>query len=223
MIRAALTLLLALAALPLVLAVAYNVINPASTLMLGRWLTGAPVERRWTPIADISPALVRTVLASEDARFCVHGGVDIAEMRAAIDKADDMEDVRGASTITMQVVKNLFLWPGRDFVRKAIEIPLALWLDLVMSKRRLLEIYLNIAEWGPNGQFGIAAGARRAFQAPPSALDAGQSALLAVTLPNPHRRDAARPSPALRRLAARLEARVPKEGPELTSCLGLRG
>ncbi len=223
MIRRVLTVLLLLMALPLVLAVAYNASNPVSTLMLGRWLTGERVERRWTPIAEMSPAFVRTVVASEDARFCAHPGVDLAEMRAAIDKADELEDVRGASTITMQVVKNLFLWPGRDVVRKAIEIPLALWLDLVMSKRRLLEIYINIAEWGPDGEFGIAAGARRAFRAPPAALDAGQAALLAVMLPNPLKRDAARPSPGLRRLAARLEARVPKEGPELVACLGLGG
>lgn len=221
MIRRVLLVLAVLAATPLLLTVAYTVVSPVSTLMLARTLTGARVERIWTPIADISPVAVRTVIASEDARFCRHPGIDLAEMRAAIDKADDLGDVRGASTITMQLAKNLFLWPGRDFIRKAIEMPLALWLDLVLSKRRQMEIYLNIAEWGPDGEFGIAAGARRAFGRPPSALDAHQSALLAVMLPNPRRRDAARPGPGLGRRAARLEARVPKEGTELTACLRL--
>lgn len=221
MIRRVLLVLAVLAATPLLLTVAYTVVNPVSTLMLARTLAGARVERVWTPIADISPVAVRTVIASEDARFCRHPGIDLAEMRAAIDKADDLGDVRGASTITMQLAKNLFLWPGRDFIRKAIEMPLALWLDLVLSKRRQMEIYLNIAEWGPDGEFGIAAGARRAFGKSPSALDARQSALLAVMLPNPVRRNAARPGPGLGRLAARLQARVPKEGAELTACLGL--
>nr|WP_231711329.1 biosynthetic peptidoglycan transglycosylase [Xanthobacter dioxanivorans] len=174
----------------------------------------------WTPIEMISPALVRAVIASEDAGFCSHWGVDFAEMRAAIDSADELEETRGASTIPMQIAKNLFLWPGREIIRKAIEIPLALWLDLVVSKRRLIEIYLNIAEWGPNGEFGVEAGARRAFGVPASRIDARQGALLAVMLPNPRRRDAGNPSAGVQRLAGRLQARVPREGPELTSCLG---
>lgn len=220
MIRLVLRLALFILAVPLVLAVLYNFINPVSTLMLARWATGERVVRTWTPIADISPILVRTVIASEDARFCSHMGVDLAELRAAIEKADEIEDVRGASTITMQLVKNLFLWPGRDILRKAIEFPLALWLDLVMSKRRLMEIYLNIAEWGPDGEFGIAAGTRRAFSLPPSALGPREAALMAVMLPNPLRRDAGNPSSGVRRLAARLEARVPKEGAIAACVLG---
>ncbi len=113
---------------------------------------GERVERVWTPLSDMAPVLVRTVVASEDARYCRHWGVDPEEIRAAIERADDdIEEARGASTIPMQVAKNLFLWNSRSFVRKAIEMPLALWLDLVLSKRRLLEIYLNIAEWGPDG------------------------------------------------------------------------
>ncbi|MFS8036576.1 biosynthetic peptidoglycan transglycosylase [Xanthobacter sp. AM11] len=224
MVRVVLRIVLVLAVIPLLLSLAYNVVNPVSTLMLARWITGARVERVWTPIEAMSPALVRTVIASEDARFCFHPGVDIAEMRAAIETADDIEETRGASTIPMQIAKNLFLWPGRELIRKAIEIPLALWLDLVVSKRRLIEIYLNIAEWGPDGEFGVAAGARRAFDLPPSRVDARQAALLAVMLPNPHRRDAGNPSVGVQRLASRLQARVPREGPELTSCLGpLRG
>lgn len=220
MIRLVLRLALLVLAVPLVLAVLYTFINPVSTLMLARWATGERVARTWTPLEDISPILVRTVIASEDARFCAHWGVDLTELRAAIEKADEIEDVRGASTITMQLVKNLFLWPGRDIVRKAFEFPLALWLDLVMGKRRLMEIYLNIAEWGPNGEFGIAAGTRRAFSLPPSALGPREAALMAVMLPNPLRRDAGNPSAGLRRLASRLEARVPKEGAIAACVLG---
>ncbi|MDI4659252.1 biosynthetic peptidoglycan transglycosylase [Xanthobacter autotrophicus] len=220
MVALVLRVLLALAAIPLVLSIAYNVVNPVSTLMLLRWVEGKRVERVWTPIEQMSPALVRTVIASEDASFCSHWGVDLDEMRAAIDKADELEDARGASTIPMQIAKNLFLWPGRALIRKAFEIPLALWLDLVVSKRRLIEIYLNIAEWGPNGEFGVEAGAGRAFGIPAARVDARQAALLAVMLPNPRRRDAGNPSAGVERLAARLQARVPREGPELTACLG---
>ena len=216
-------ILIALVAAPLVLTIVYALLDPVSTLMLGRWLTGERVERIWTPIGDMAPVLVRTVLASEDARFCQHPGIDLSELRDAIEKADELEDTRGASTITMQVAKNLFLWPGRDFIRKAIEFPLALWIDLVLSKRRIAEIYLNIAEWGPDGEFGVEAGARRAFGIGADRVTADQAALLAVMLPNPIRRDAGAPSAGVRRLAARLKARVPKEGPELTACLGLAG
>ncbi|GLI21021.1 monofunctional biosynthetic peptidoglycan transglycosylase [Xanthobacter flavus] len=220
MIRLVLRVVLVLAAIPLLLAVLYNVVNPVSTLMIGRWISGERVERVWTPIEKMSPALVRTVIASEDASFCHNIGIDIAELREAIEKADDLEDTRGASTIPMQIAKNLFLWPGRDYIRKAIEMPLAIWLDLVVSKRRLIEIYLNIAEWGPNGEFGVEAGARRAFGIPAAQVDTRQAALLAVMLPNPHRRDAGNPTAGVQRLAARLQARVPKEGPELVACLG---
>ena len=115
------------------------------------------------PLAAIAPALPRTVMVAEDARFCTHRGVDFGELRAAIEDADDLSEMRGGSTIAQQTAKNLFLWPGRSVVRKALEFPLALWLDLVLGKRRLMEIYLNIAEWGPNGEFGAEAAARHAF------------------------------------------------------------
>ncbi len=214
--------LVALALVPLVLAVLYNLINPVSTLMLGRWLTGEPVERVWTPMARISPILVRTVIASEDAGYCRHWGVDPGEIRAAIAKADDdIDEARGASTIPMQLAKNLFLWPGRSFIRKGLELPLALWLDLVLSKRRLMEIYLNIAEWGPDGEFGIEAGAQKALRKSAAQLTAAEAALMAVMLPNPIKRDAGRPTPGVRRLAARLDGRVEQEGPDIVACLGL--
>ena len=106
----------------------------------------------------MAAALPTTVVASEDARFCSHRGVDWREIRVRLDEIDDISEARGVSTITQQTAKNLFLWPGRSFLRKAFELPLALWIDLILPKRRVLEIYLNIAEWGPNGQFGAEAG-----------------------------------------------------------------
>ena len=167
--------------------------------MIWRRMTGKRVERTYVPLARISSNLERAVIVAEDGRFCSHYGVDVAEIRDAIADADDLEDMRGGSTITQQVAKNLFLWPGRSYVRKALEFPLALWIDLVLSKRRILEIYLNIAEWGPNGEFGAEAGARRAFGKPARDLSRYQAALLAAVLPNPHDRNA----PAARsRLAA---------------------
>jgi monofunctional biosynthetic peptidoglycan transglycosylase len=141
------------------------------------------------------------VIIAEDGRFCSHHGVDFQELRDAIADADDLDDLRGGSTITQQVAKNLFLWPGRSWLRKALEFPLALWIDLVLSKRRVLEIYLNIAEWGPSGEFGVEAGSRRAFGKPARDLTRHEAALLAAVLPSPAQRNARAPGPGLRRLA----------------------
>lgn len=215
---------LVVAVLPLVLTIVYNVVPPVSTLMLARWATLRPVERDWVSIDQISPALIRSVLASEDARFCQHPGVDFVELNNVLDDSEDGFDAaRGASTITMQLAKNLFLWNDRSFIRKGLEFPLALYIDFVMSKRRQMEVYLNIAEWGPDGQFGIEAGAQRAFKVSAAALSPRQAALMAVMLPNPHRRDAAKPSGGVARLASRLQSRIPREGGELTACLGING
>jgi monofunctional biosynthetic peptidoglycan transglycosylase len=210
-----------LALIPLVLTIVYNIVPPVSTLMLARWATLRPVVRDWVPLDRVAPVLVRSVLASEDARFCQHMGVDFVELNNVIDESDGLDAPRGASTITMQLAKNLFLWNGRSVIRKGLEFPLALYINVVMSKRRQMEVYLNIAEWGPNGEFGIEAAARRAFGKGAGELNARQAALLAVMLPNPHRRDAAKPGAGLSRLAARLQARIPTEGGELTACLGL--
>jgi monofunctional glycosyltransferase len=207
--------------IPYLLAPLYWVVNPVSTLMIWRWMTGAPVERQWTALERFGPALPHAVIVAEDARFCRHYGVDFAELREAIEDADDLGEVRGGSTISQQTAKNLFLWPGRSFVRKALEFPLALWLDLVLGKRRLMEIYLNIAEWGPNGQFGAEAGSRYAFGKPARDLGPHEAALLAAVLPNPHRRSARLPRPGLRRLASIYQVRVAAGDPlgPLDDCL----
>ena len=166
LLRAAGFAVLALLVLPYLIVPFYAFGKPVSTVMLWRQLTGARMQRQYVPLSRISPALALAVIVAEDGRFCSHHGVDFAEIRDALADADDLEDVRGGSTITQQVAKNLFLWPGRSWVRKALEFPLALWIDLVLSKRRILEIYLNIAEWGPNGEFGVEAGSRYAFGKP---------------------------------------------------------
>ena len=176
--------------------------------MAWRWATGARVETSFVPIERMAPALPVTVIASEDGRFCRHRGVDWQEIRERVEEVDDISEARGVSTITQQTAKNLFLWPGRSFLRKALEAPLALWIDLVLPKWRVLEIYLNIAEWGPNGQFGAEAGSRYAFNKSVRSLNRREAALLAAVLPNPRRRSAKQPGPAVRRLAALYEARA---------------
>ena len=209
---------LAILFLPYLLTPIYAVVNPVSTVMLWRRLSGARVERYNVPIARMSSSLPLAVVIAEDGRFCAHHGVDLAEIREAMAEADDIGDMRGGSTITQQVAKNLFLWQGRSFVRKALEFPLALWIDLVLSKRRILEIYLNIAEWGPNGEFGAEAGARHAFGRSARDLTRYQSALLAAVLPNPVERNARQPGPGLRRLAALYDARASR-APGVAACV----
>jgi monofunctional biosynthetic peptidoglycan transglycosylase len=212
---------LILLALPYVLAPFYAFGRPVSTVMLWRMATGQRVQRDYTPLVRLSPALALAVIVAEDGRFCSHHGVDFAEIREAINDADDLSDVRGGSTITQQVAKNLFLWPGRSWLRKALEFPLALWIDLVLSKRRILEIYLNIAEWGPNGEFGVEAGARYAFGKSARDLTRYQAALLAAVLPNPVARNAHAPGPGLRRLAGLYVGRSAR-APGEASCLRQR-
>jgi len=217
-LRGLIVLVLALLLLPYVLTLVYRVVDPVSTLMVRRWVTGAPVVRTWVPMEQIAPVLPLTVIGSEDARFCSHSGIDWQGLQDAMDEADDLSEVRGGSTITQQVAKNLFLWPGRSFVRKALEAPLALWIDLVVPKRRIMEIYLNIAEWGPNGVFGVEEGAKRAFGKPAKSLSAGEAATLAAVLPNPIRRNAKQPGPAVRRKAATLQARAARS-PSIDACV----
>lgn len=217
-LRTLLLVLLALLLLPYLLTPLYAVLDPPSTLMLWRRITGERVERTWVPLSRISPNLQLAVIVAEDGRFCTHHGIDLAEIQDAIQDAENLDDIRGGSTITQQVAKNLFLWQGRSFVRKALEMPLALWIDLVLSKRRILEIYLNIAEMGPQGEFGAEAGARRAFGRPARDLTPYQAALLAASLPNPVTRNASRPGPGLRRLAGLYVARADRS-PGAAACV----
>jgi monofunctional biosynthetic peptidoglycan transglycosylase len=185
----------------------YLYVAPPSTLMLARWIEREPVDRQFVPLAEISPNLRMAVIASEDSLFCRHHGVDWGALREVIDEADEDGPSRGASTITMQTAKNLFLWPSRSAIRKAIEIPLALLIDLAWPKRRVLEVYLNIAEWG-DGLFGAEAAAQRYFQKSAKRLSLQEAALLASALPNPKRRDPAHPTRNLARRAGTIAARA---------------
>jgi monofunctional glycosyltransferase len=219
--RLCLLALVVVVAVPYLLAPLYRFVDPVSTLMLWRRATGQRVEQHWVPLARIAPALRLAVIAAEDDRFCSHHGIDFGELHeviGGIEDVGDLADVRGGSTITQQTVKNLFLWQGRSFVRKALEFPLALWLDFVLPKRRVLEIYLNIAEWGPNGEFGAEAAARRAFKRSAHDLDAHEAALLASTLPNPHLRDPRAPKPGQRRLAGLYQGRMARS-PMIDACV----
>jgi monofunctional glycosyltransferase len=202
-----LVLLLPIIALVLLisLALVYSALTPPSTLMLGRWLTLRPVERQAVGLDAISPHLVQAVIASEDQRYCLHNGVDWGALRDVVD--DEEGPSRGASTIPMQTVKNVFLWPGRSVIRKILEIPLALMADTLWGNARTMEIYLNIAEWG-EGVFGAEAAAQRWFGKPARALTRGEAALLAAVLPNPILRNPALPSRGVRAQAARIQARM---------------
>jgi monofunctional biosynthetic peptidoglycan transglycosylase len=203
---------------PYLLTLVYAFVPPVSTPMLWRWATFQRVQRTYVPIDRISPSLILAVIVAEDGRFCGHIGIDLKEIRDAIAESDDLSDMRGASTITQQLAKNLFLWPGHSFVRKALELPLAVWIDLMLTKRRILELYLNVAEWGPDGVFGAEAGARRAFGRPALRLSRYQAALMAASLPNPVRRNAHSPGPGLRRLAGLYVSRAARS-PEADDCV----
>src|SRR5271154_563850 len=215
--------------IPYALVPLYRVVDPVSTLMLWRRAKGARVERTIVPIERIDPNLPRAVVAAEDASFCTHHGIDLRQMREAVVKADGIRGARGGSTITQQLAKNLFLWQGRSLVRKSLELPLALWIDLVIPKRRQLEIYLNVVEWGPNGEFGAEAAAHRAFGKSAHQLTQQEAATLAAILPNPVRRNARQPGPGLRRLAGiymtrassgKLDACIPARCPTRRSFSG---
>jgi monofunctional glycosyltransferase len=209
-------------AIPLVMTPVYLVVDPISVPMIERYVTGRPVVRVWRNIGAISDRLKAAVILSEDGQFCRHWGVDLGALRGEVEDFVAGEDARGASTITMQVARNLFLWNQQSVVRKALEIPLALWIDLVMPKRRIMEIYLNIAEWGPNGEFGVAAGAKYAFGVEPQNLDYRTATLLVTALPNPMVRRPGRPSANMQRIASIIEDRVKQFG-ERASCVGEGG
>jgi monofunctional biosynthetic peptidoglycan transglycosylase len=204
--------LLVILALPYALIPVYRVIDPPfSSLMTRQFLTGVNVRQQWVDFEDISPALPRAVVISEDAAFCRHWGVDWNAVSDALEDAEDGNGVRGASTIPMQTAKNLFLWNGHSYIRKIMEVPLAYTMSVFWPKRRMLEIYLNIAEWGPN-IYGIEAAAQYHFGRSAKNLTRRQAALLTVALPNPITRNPAKPGPGLRRLANVIERRAARAG-----------
>lgn len=184
---------------------------PTSALMAYQWLAGTEIRRTWVPIEDISPNLLRAVVVSEDWGFCKHYGIDFDAIEQALEKAGDGVP-RGASTISMQVIKNLFLTQSKSYIRKAIELPLTVVAEAVWPKSRMLEIYLNIAEWGP-GVFGAEAAAQHHFAKPAARLSEREAALLAASLPNPMIRDAGDPGPRTARKASVIQSRMRVAGP----------
>jgi monofunctional biosynthetic peptidoglycan transglycosylase len=183
---------------------------PVTPFMLARALFGgAAMEQHWIRLRTMSPALVRAVIAAEDARFLQHHGFDWSEVESALRDNQHGRRLRGASTISMQCARTLFLWPGRSILRKAVEAYLTVLLELLWTKARILEVYLNLVEWG-DGIYGCEAAARHAFGVSCAALDAEQAARLAAILPNPRRWSASRPSPSVRHRASVILQRMPQ-------------
>lgn len=213
-----LKLLLIFLLAPYVLSIPYQLIHPPSTLMLYDIVRFRLPERDWVPLSAMSPALVSAVVTSEDAAFCDHWGIDFRQMGKSIERAEaSNKPVKATSTISQQLAKNLFLWQGRSWTRKILELPLTFWLELTWSKRRILETYLNIVEWD-EGVYGAQSAALHYFGVPASKISYGQAALLATTLPNPGNRNAARPGPAQLGMALQLGGRMAHGGPDL-SCV----
>jgi len=214
--------LLVLILAPTLVIVAYRFVDPPITpLMLIRLAEGEGLDRTWVPLQRISVHLRTAVIAAEDNLFCEHHGFDFEALGQEIDVWLAGERPRGASTITMQTAKNILLWPGRDPVRKILEAVLTPQIELLWSKQRILEVYLNIAETGP-GLYGAEAVARTDFMKPAADLGRNQAALIAATLPNPRAWSAARPSSALNRRAQQIVTRIRQLGPKL-DCTRLEG
>ncbi len=191
---------------------------PATPLMLWRSLQGYPLRYEPVPLAQVSPHLKRAVLASEDSRFCRHYGFDWRELRPQLVRLLRGEPARGASTITMQTARNILLWPGRDPLRKLLEALVTVELELLWSKRRIFEVYLNVAEFGP-GVYGAEAAARYGFDTTAARLGPRQAALLVSVLPAPLRRRPDRPDARLRRRAELVLTRMRTLG-RLADCVG---
>jgi monofunctional glycosyltransferase len=207
-------LLIVLLAPPVLLLIYRFLPVPITPLMVIRLIEGEGLDRTWVPLAAIAPALPRAVVAAEDNRFCEHFGFDWQALQGQIDALLAGERARGASTITMQTAKNLFLWPGRDLVRKALEAWLTPQVELLLPKRRIVEVYLNVAEFGP-GIYGAEAAARGYFGKPARDLSAREATLLAAVLPSPRDWSPVRPTPYIQGRARTIRTRIDQLGPML--------
>jgi len=183
---------------------------PTTFLMVSRSLEGEGLSYRWRSLDEISPRLVEAVIASEDSTFCAHRGFDMKAIEKAL-KANARAEKRGAgrlrggSTISQQTAKNVFLWPGRDWVRKGLEAGYTVLIETLWGKRRIVEVYLNVAEWAP-GVYGAEAAARHWFGKSAADLSPREAARLAAILPSPRRYNASSPGPYVRRRASRVQA-----------------
>jgi len=201
----------------------YAVVPPPITwLMLLRVVQGEGLHKDWEPLDDISPELIRAVIAAEDTRFCEHRGFDWVEIGNAIEEWRRGEGLRGASTITNQTARNVFLWPSRDIVRKALEGYFSVLIELMWRKERIVEVYLNVAEWGP-GIYGAEAAALRYFGKPAADLTRREASLMAAVLPNPREWSPASPGSYTQNYAARIRTRMTQLAlPEPLPCGGVR-
>ncbi len=198
--------LLVLALLPFLAVLVYAVLPPPTTvLMVDQAIRGRGLDYRWRSLGDISPHLVRAVIASEDSTFCAHGGFDMKAIETALEANQNGGKVRGGSTISQQTAKNAFLWPSRDWIRKGLEAGYTVLIETVWPKRRIMEVYLNVAEWAP-GVYGAEAASRHWFDKSARDLAPREAARLAAILPSPRRYNAAAPGPYVRRRAARVQA-----------------
>ncbi|MBU2270380.1 MAG: monofunctional biosynthetic peptidoglycan transglycosylase [Alphaproteobacteria bacterium] len=204
--RPVLTVLLALVLLLLGSVAIHRLVPPPLTfLMVSRTLEGEGLAYRWRSLDDISPRLVEAVIASEDSTFCAHHGFDMKAIEKALRANERGGRIRGGSTISQQTAKNVFLWPGRDWVRKGLEAGYTVLIETLWGKRRTMEVYLNVAEWAP-GVYGAEAAARHWFDKSAADLSPREAARLAAILPSPRRYNAGSPGPYVRRRASRVQA-----------------
>jgi monofunctional biosynthetic peptidoglycan transglycosylase len=213
-------ILLVLVAVPVVGVLLFAVVPPTPTiLMLQQAAKGQGLDYRWRGLNDISPNLVNAAIAAEDARFCSHHGFDMEAIQKALDHNAEGGRMRGGSTISQQTAKNVFLWPSRDWVRKGLEAGYTVLIETVWSKRRIMEVYLNVVEWAP-GVYGAQAASRHWFGKDADELTAREAARLAAILPAPRRYKAASPGPYVRRRASRIQAAMGTvRGDGLNACV----
>ena len=213
-------------AIPLLVVILLRWVDPpTSSFMLQRKFGGSldgrtavRIDYQWVPWTDISRSVPLAVVAAEDQRFPEHQGFDLVEIQHAIAERGTTGRMRGASTISQQVAKNLFLWPGRTWVRKGLEAYLTVLIELGWPKRRILEVYLNIAQFG-NQTYGVSAASQRFFRKPPSELTLQEAALLAAVLPNPVRMRVDKPSPYVQGRAASIQQQARRLGADYLSAL----
>lgn len=184
---------------------------PLTPLMVLRLFEGEALHKDWVGLDAIAPAMVRAVIASEDTKFCFHHGFDWQAIGSALDDLGDGEGLRGGSTISQQTAKNVWLWPGRSWLRKGFEAYFTVWIELLWPKSRIIEVYLNVIEFGP-GLYGVESAARHLFGKTAATLSAREAALLAAVLPNPRRLSAAAPSAYVRGRTGIILSRMPAVG-----------
>jgi monofunctional biosynthetic peptidoglycan transglycosylase len=187
---------------------------PLTPLMVIRLAEGEGLRHKWVPLERISPHLRQAVIASEDNRFCEHGGIDWTEYARVWREYQADGRLRGASTISMQTVKNVYLWPSRSYVRKGLELMVVPLVERMWNKRRIMEVYLNVVEFGP-GLYGAQAASQHHFGVPAARLTRRQAAQLAAVLPNPRVYDAGSPGRYVRKRARQVEQGIVNLGPML--------